>query len=58
MINLRQEIEILKILKHENIIRMLDSFETTTEFCVVTEVIFIKRLHKVNFLRFLKMIKI
>ncbi|XP_010692392.2 serine/threonine-protein kinase TIO isoform X2 [Beta vulgaris subsp. vulgaris] len=34
---LRQEIEILKKLKHENIIEMLDSFETAEEFCVVTE---------------------
>ena len=48
----QEEIEILKILKHENIIRMLDSFETTTEFCVVTEVINIKRLHKGNFLKY------
>ncbi|KAL7596205.1 hypothetical protein Lser_V15G31096 [Lactuca serriola] len=35
--NLRQEIEILRKLKHENIIQMLDSFETPQEFCVVTE---------------------
>ncbi|PNG89500.1 Serine/threonine-protein kinase TIO, partial [Tetrabaena socialis] len=35
--NLRQEIEILRQLRHENIIQMLDSFETKTEFCVVTE---------------------
>ncbi|KAF5174888.1 Serine/threonine-protein kinase TIO [Thalictrum thalictroides] len=35
--NLRQEIEILRKLKHENIIEMLDSFETPQEFCVVTE---------------------
>ncbi|KAF6164163.1 hypothetical protein GIB67_010133 [Kingdonia uniflora] len=35
--NLRQEIEILRKLKHENIIEMLDSFETSQEFCVVTE---------------------
>ncbi len=34
--NLRQEIEILRQLRHENIIQMLDSFETKTEFCVVT----------------------
>mmetsp|Transcript_4770 Transcript_4770/g.30196 ORF Transcript_4770/g.30196 Transcript_4770/m.30196 type:complete len:824 (+) Transcript_4770:115-2586(+) len=34
---LRQEIEILKNLKHENIVEMLDAFETPTEFCVVTE---------------------
>lgn len=37
--NLRQEIEILKRLKHENIILMLDYFETTKEFGVVTEVL-------------------
>ncbi|KAK3004965.1 hypothetical protein RJ639_018407 [Escallonia herrerae] len=35
--NLRQEIEILRKLKHENIIGMLDSFESPQEFCVVTE---------------------
>ncbi|XP_077216571.1 kinase family with ARM repeat domain-containing protein isoform X2 [Tasmannia lanceolata] len=35
--NLRQEIEILKKLKHENIIEMLDAFESPQEFCVVTE---------------------
>ncbi|KAI3986270.1 hypothetical protein MKX01_028551 [Papaver californicum] len=35
--NLRQEIEILRKLKHENIIAMLDCFETPQEFCVVTE---------------------
>ncbi|KAK3213413.1 hypothetical protein Dsin_018119 [Dipteronia sinensis] len=35
--NLRQEIEILRKLKHENIIEMLDSFESPQEFCVVTE---------------------
>lgn len=35
--NLRQEIEILRKLKHENIIGMLDSFEVAQEFCVVTE---------------------
>ncbi len=34
---LRSEIEILKNLKHENIILMLDCFETPSEFCVVTE---------------------
>lgn len=33
----RHEIEILKDLKHENIILMLDFFETKTDFCVVTE---------------------
>jgi serine/threonine protein kinase len=36
--NLRQEIEILRQLKHENIIQMLDAFETKTDFCVVTGV--------------------
>lgn len=36
--NLRQEIEILRQLHHENIIQMLDAFETKTEFCVVTGV--------------------
>lgn len=35
--NLRQEIEILRGLRHENIIQMLDAFETKTDFCVVTE---------------------
>jgi fused len=35
--NLRQEIEILRNLKHENIIQMLDTFETANDFCVVTE---------------------
>ena len=35
--NLRQEIEILRSLKHENIILLLDAFETSHEFCVVTE---------------------
>ncbi|EGR33161.1 protein kinase domain protein [Ichthyophthirius multifiliis] len=35
--NLRQEIQILKRLKHENIILLLDAFETPHEFCVVTE---------------------
>ncbi|KAJ4751848.1 Serine/threonine-protein kinase 36 [Rhynchospora pubera] len=35
--NLRQEIEILRKLKHRNIIEMLDAFETPQEFCVVTE---------------------
>ena len=34
---LRSEIEILKTLNHENIILMLDSFETKGDFCVVTE---------------------
>lgn len=35
--NLRQEIEILRNLRHESIIQMLDAFETKNEFCVVTE---------------------
>lgn len=35
--NLRQEIEILRGLHHENIILLLDSFETPHEICVVTE---------------------
>ncbi len=34
--NLRQEVEILRQLRHENIIQMLDAFETKTDFCVVT----------------------
>lgn len=34
---LRQEISILKDLKHENIILMFDTFESDKEFCVVTE---------------------
>ncbi|XP_051116540.1 serine/threonine-protein kinase TIO isoform X2 [Andrographis paniculata] len=37
ILNLRQEIEILRKLKHENIIAMLDAFESPQEFCVVTE---------------------
>ena len=35
--NLRQEIDILRRLNHDNIILMLDAFETPREFCVVTE---------------------
>ncbi len=35
--NLRQEISILKKLNHENIILLLDSYETANEFCVVME---------------------
>ena len=35
--SLRQEIEILRGLKHDNIIAMVDAFETKAEFCVVTE---------------------
>ena len=34
---LRSEIEILRDLRHENIILMLDFFETKTDFCVITE---------------------
>jgi fused-like protein len=34
--NLRQEIEILRQLRHENIIQMLDAIETRTDFCVIT----------------------
>ena len=34
---LRQEIEILRTLQHENIVLMLDYFETENEICVVTE---------------------
>ena len=37
LLNLRREIEILRALNHENIILMLDAFETRREFCVVTE---------------------
>ena len=37
IVSLRQEIEILRGLCHENIIQMLDSFETDQEFCVITE---------------------
>lgn len=37
MANLRQEIEILKGLRHENIVLLLDTFETKTEFCMVTD---------------------
>ena len=62
LMNLRREIDILKKLKHENIIMMLDAFETKREFCVVTEVIilfhyfqFYFSLHRENFLKYLKM---
>ena len=34
---LRQEIDILRTLRHANIIQMLDAFETGSDFCVVTE---------------------
>ena len=35
--SLRKELEIMRPLRHENIILMLDSFENAREFCVVTE---------------------
>ena len=35
---MRQEIDILRKLYHENIIQLLDSFETNMEFCLVTEI--------------------
>ena len=35
--NLRQEIDISRRLYHENIIQLLDSFETNNEFCLVSE---------------------
>jgi serine/threonine protein kinase len=35
--NLRQEIDILRKLNHENVIMMFDQFETERDFCVVTE---------------------
>jgi fused-like protein len=35
--NLRQEIDILRRLKHENIVLLLDTFETKIEICLVTE---------------------
>jgi serine/threonine protein kinase len=35
--SLRQEIDILRVLKHPNIIAMRDAFETENEFCVVME---------------------
>jgi fused-like protein len=35
--NLRQEMAILKTLKHENIILLIDAFETASDFVVVTE---------------------
>lgn len=44
IVSLRQEIEILRGLRHENIIQMLDDFETPEEFCVVTE--FAQGLHR------------
>ena len=35
--SLRQEIDILRDLRHEGVVQMLDAFETKSEFCVVTE---------------------
>lgn len=35
--SLRQEIDILRKLRHPNIIEMVDAFETREDFCVVTE---------------------
>jgi fused len=35
--SLEKEIDILRKLKHENIIQMLDTFETPREVCVITE---------------------
>ena len=35
--NVRQEIDVFHRLYHENIIQCLDSFETNSEFCLVTE---------------------
>ena len=35
--SLRQELLILKTLKHPNIVEMLESIETEKEFCVVME---------------------
>ena len=35
--NLRTEIDILRRLKHENIVLLQDTFETKTEICLVTE---------------------
>jgi serine/threonine protein kinase len=37
VLGLRQEIDILRTLRHPNIIEMIDAFETKTDFCVVTE---------------------
>jgi fused len=37
VLDLRQEINILRKLRHPNIIAMLDAFETRNDFCVVTE---------------------
>ena len=35
--SLRQEMDILRNLRHDNIIQMIDAFETKSDFCVVTE---------------------
>ena len=37
ILSLRREIDILRNLRHPNIIEMLDAFETQEDFCVVTE---------------------
>jgi len=35
--NFRQEIQIMKKLRHENIILLLDYFETPQQFCLIVE---------------------
>ena len=35
--NIRKEIDITRTLQHENIIHMLDAFETKRDFCLVME---------------------
>ncbi len=37
IVSLRQEIEILRGLKHENIIELKDFYESPEEFCLITE---------------------
>ena len=37
IVSLRQEIEILRGLKHENIIELKDFYESADEFCLITE---------------------
>jgi hypothetical protein len=37
LLALRREIDILQGMRHENIVQMLDFFETVEYFCVVTE---------------------
>ena len=37
MKNLRQEMDISRRLYHENIVQLLDYFETSTEFCLISE---------------------